>query len=50
MKLPTFQNAKQIIEECQKIISEEDEEGKLWNFRELLSWKVPEHLSLNPQK
>lgn len=41
-----------ILQECTKLLKSEytldDEDGgssKLWNFRELLSWKVPEHLS-----
>lgn len=42
-----FANAKQIIEECEKVLKEEGlvgpEDTKIFNFRELLSWKMPEH-------
>jgi hypothetical protein len=41
-----FSNAKQIIEECERILKEEfseDDSRKLFNFRELLSWKMPDH-------
>ena len=41
-----FTSAKQIIEECEKRMlefSEFEEERKVMNFRELLSWKMPEH-------
>jgi hypothetical protein len=44
-----FANAKQIIEECEKILLEEfgantdGEERKILTFRELLSWKMPDH-------
>ena len=41
-----FANAKQIIEECEKILRDEfneDDQRKLFNFRELLSWKMPDH-------
>ena len=48
-----FANAKQIIEECEKILKDEsvaeelNEDGssskKLLTFRELLSWKMPDH-------
>lgn len=48
-----FANAKQIIDECEKILKDEsvaeelNEDGssskRLLTFRELLSWKMPEH-------
>lgn len=48
-----FANAKQIIEECEKILKDEsvaeelNEDGtsskSLLTFRELLSWKMPDH-------
>lgn len=48
-----FANAKQIIDECEKILKDEsfaeelNEDGssskKLLTFRELLSWKMPDH-------
>ena len=56
-QLIQFTSGKQIIEECEKVMQEEfgitsdattvggaEEEGqRLLNFRELLSWKMPEH-------
>ncbi|TNV73609.1 hypothetical protein FGO68_gene1044 [Halteria grandinella] len=45
-----FTTAKQVIEESERILSEEfgmsgkdDIESRLSNFRELLSWKMPDH-------
>ena len=48
-----FANAKQIIDECEKILKDEsfaeelNEDGssskKLLTFRELLSWRMPDH-------
>lgn len=45
-----FATASEIQNKCEKIMKEEGNEGdeesaKLWNFRELCSWKLPEHLS-----
>lgn len=45
-----FTTAKQVIEESERILTEEfgmssidDIESRLSNFRELLSWKMPDH-------
>ena len=46
----TFGSTKQITEECEKVLRDEiseESERKLWNFRELLSWKMPEHFCSN---
>ena len=46
----TFGSTKQIIDECERIMKEDTasaDENKVLNFRELLSWKMPEHFCSN---
>lgn len=51
-----FQSGKQVIEECEKVLQMEfpdhssEEGGKLLNFRELLSWKMPDHFCSTTSK
>jgi hypothetical protein len=49
--LIVFQSSKQILSECERLLKEEYgeelEHQQVWNFRELLCWKMPEHLSAN---
>lgn len=48
--LTIFQSIKQIITKCEEILveeSNEDSERRLWNFRELLTWKLPDHFCSN---
>lgn len=45
-----FSSGRQVFEECEKILREEiaeEQDRKLFNFRELLSWKMPEHFCSN---
>ncbi|CDW83715.1 UNKNOWN [Stylonychia lemnae] len=51
-ELVVFQSTKQIITHCEEILSNDpsdESEKKLWNYRELLSWKMPEHYKKNYQ-
>ena len=45
--MQTFTSAKQVYSECEKVLKQEIYEGeseRIWTFRELLSWKMPESL------
>ena len=42
-----FTSTKQIQQESQRILAEwsnKDQEPAIWGFKELLTWKIPEHL------
>jgi len=46
---PLFTSTKQIVNECSRVLNEEmrlpsGETQKLWGFKDLLSWKIPDHL------
>jgi hypothetical protein len=44
-----FVSSKQILSECEQILNFRDDNhnAKLWGFRELLSWRLPEHFCSN---
>lgn len=47
-----FTTAKQIYNECERVLKDDlggNDEGKekIWSFREMLTWKMSEHLSSN---
>eukprot|EP00347_Sterkiella_histriomuscorum_P016494 403352965 len=51
--LTNFQSTKQIIQTCEEMLSEdanEESDKKLWNFRELLTWRLPDHFCTNLPK
>ena len=47
-EIPLFTSTKQIRSEAEHLLAEWSDEltmpVKLWTFKELLSWKIPEHL------
>jgi hypothetical protein len=50
--LISFQSTKQIITHCEELLNQDpsdESEKKLWNYRELLTWKMPEHYKRNHQ-
>ena len=51
--LTNFQSTKQIIQSCEEILNDEandESDKKLWNFRELLTWRLPDHYCSNISK